>query len=60
MSIYKNIVRLSGRRIKFKNGKALKKELNEELTFIAWHPIRCWNFSMSEDEEKEIEPIFTE
>ena len=27
---------------------------------IAWHPKRWWNFSMSEDKEKEIEPIFTE
>ena len=27
---------------------------------IAWHPKRWWNFYMSEDEKKEIEPIFTE
>ena len=27
---------------------------------IAWHPKRWWNFCMSEDEKKEIEPIFTE
>ena len=27
---------------------------------IAWHPKRWWNFWMSEDENKEIEPTFTE
>ena len=27
---------------------------------IAWHPKGWCNFSMSEDENKEIEPIFTE
>ena len=27
---------------------------------IAWHPKRWWNFYLSEDEKKEIEPIFTE
>ena len=27
---------------------------------VAWHPKRWWNFCMSEDEKKEIEPIFTE
>ena len=26
----------------------------------AWHPKRWWTFCMAEDEEKEIEPIFTE
>ena len=27
---------------------------------VVWHPKRWWNFCMSEDEKKEIEPIFTE
>ena len=27
---------------------------------IAWHPKRWWDFYMSEDEKKEIKPIFTE
>ena len=27
---------------------------------IAWHPKKWWNFWMSEDDKKEIEPIFTE
>ena len=26
---------------------------------VAWHLRRWWNFCMSEDEKKEIEPIFT-
>ena len=42
--------------------KALKKELNEELIPIAWHPKRWWNFCMPEDEKNriEIELTFTE
>ena len=27
---------------------------------IAWHPKRWWNFCMSEDKKKEIDPIFNE
>ena len=27
---------------------------------VAWHPKRWWNFCISEGEEKEIEPLFTE
>ena len=27
---------------------------------IAWHPRRWWNFGMSDDEKKEVEPIFIE
>ena len=38
--------------IKFEKRKALKKELNEELMLVAWHPRRWWNFCMSEDEEE--------
>ena len=37
-----------------------KKKINEELIPIVWHPKRWWNFRMSEDNEKEVEPIFTE
>ena len=25
---------------------------------VAWHPNRWWNFCMSEDEKKEVEPTF--
>ena len=37
-----------------------KKDLNEESTLIAWHPRRWWNLCMSEDNKKDLEPIFTE
>ena len=40
--------------LNLKNAKHLKKELTE----IVWHPKRFWNFCMSENEKKEIEPIF--
>ena len=40
--------------------KVLKMNISEELMLIAWHPKRWWNFCVSEDEKKEIEPIFTE
>ena len=46
--------------LKLKNAKHLKKELNEELMLISWHRKRWQNFCMSEDEKKEIEPIFNE
>ena len=46
--------------IKFEKHKGLKKMISEELMAIAWHPNRWWNFCMSEDEKKEIEPTFTE
>ena len=46
--------------VNLKKWKALKKELNEELMPVAWHPNRWWNFCMSEDEKKEAEPIFNE
>ena len=44
----------------FGKRKALKKDINEELMLAVWHPKRWWNFCMSEDKKKEIEPIFTE
>ena len=33
--------------------------ISEELMSIVWHPKRLQNVCMSEDEKKEIEPIFT-
>ena len=45
---------------KFEKRKALKKKLNEELMPVAWHPNRWWDWCVSENEKKEIEPIFTE
>ena len=54
------MVRLLAWHIKFEKRKALNKKICEELMPIAWHPKRWQNFCMSEDERKEIEPIFTE
>ena len=54
------LIRLLTWHIKFEKRKALKKEINEELMPTARHPNRWWNFCVSEDEKKEIEPIFTE
>ena len=34
--------------------KALKKELNEELMPVAWHPKRWWDWCLPEDEKKDI------
>ena len=45
--------------LNLKKHKALKKDIMEELMLVAWNPKRWWNFCMSEDEEKEREPIFT-
>ena len=53
-------VRLLAWQSKFEKLKALKKELNEILMLAAWHSRRWWNFCISEDEKKEIEPTFTE
>ena len=47
-------IRLLAWPIKFEKRKALKKELNEELKSIVWHPKTWWNFCVSEDEKKEI------
>ena len=41
-----------------KNAKNFKKMISEELISITWHPTRWWNFCVSEDEKKEIDPIF--
>ena len=27
---------------------------------VAWHPNRWWNWRMSEEEKKEIDPVFIE
>ena len=46
--------------IKSVKRKALKKVTSEELIPKTWHSKRWWNVCMSEDETKEIEPIFNE
>ena len=46
--------------VNLKKRKALKKKISEELMKTAWHPKRWWNCCVSENEKKEIEPVFTE
>ena len=46
--------------IDFETLKELEKGIDEELMPIAWHPKRWWNFCVSVDEKKEIDPIFIE
>ena len=46
--------------IKFEKCKALKKELNEELLTVVWHPNRWWDWCELEDEKKEIDPMLFE
>ena len=41
-----------------KNAKTLKKELNEELVEIAWHPKDTGIFACQKMRKKEKEPIF--
>ena len=53
-------VRLLAWHIKFEKRKALKKDIREELMPVAWHPNRWWDWCMSEDEKKEIDPMFIE
>ena len=46
--------------VKFEKCKELKKELNEELMPIAWHPKRWWDWCVSKDENKERDLPFIE
>ena len=50
-------VRLLAWDTKVEKCKALKKELNEGLMPVVWHPNRSWEWSMSEDDKKEIYPM---
>ena len=52
-------VRLLAWRNKFEKRKALKKDISEELISLAWQHPKWW-WRLSEDEKKEIEPIFTD
>ena len=40
--------------------ESTSKMISEELMPAVWHPKRWWNFCTSEDETKEIDPIFIE
>ena len=46
------IVRLLTWHIKFEKCKVLKKDKNEEIILVAWHPRRLQNFCMSQNEKK--------
>ena len=46
-------------KVNLKNTIHLKK-IKKELIPMECHPKRWWNFFLSENEKKEIEPIFTE
>ena len=54
------LIRLLAWHIKFEKCKERKKELSEELMPVAQHPNRWWDWCMSEDEKKEIDPMFIE
>ena len=62
VSIYKNVfhVRLLALHNKSEKRKTLKKELSEELMLLMRHPLRWWDWCLSEDEKKRMEPIFTD
>ena len=46
--------------VNLEKAKDLNKDINKELMLIMWDPRRYWNFFMTEDEKKEIGPIFTD
>ena len=54
------LIRLLAWHIKFRKWKELKKELSEELIPVAWHTDRWWDWCMSENGKKEIDPMFIE
>ena len=43
-----------------KNVRYLKKELNEELIPVAWHPNKLRDWCVSDYDKKEIDPMFIE
>ena len=53
-------IRRLARHIKFGKPKALKKELNKKLMPVTWNPNRWRDWQVSEDEEKETDPIVIE
>ena len=52
------LMRLLAWHVKFRKRKEPKKELSEELMPVGWHPNRWWDWCMSEDKKKEIDPMF--
>ena len=51
--------RLLVQHTKFEKRIAVKKN-NEKLMPVVWHPNRWWDWSVSEDEKKETDPMFIE
>ena len=41
----------------YKKRKAQKASIKEELLPIAWHPLRYWDWCMSEDEKKRLQAL---
>ena len=39
---------------RFKQHKACKNVIRKELMPVAWHPTKWWNWSISENEKKEV------
>ena len=48
------------RLLHLKNVRYLKKELNEELIPVAWHPNKLRDWCVSDYDKKEIDPMFIE
>lgn len=44
----------------YKQRKTQKWQINEELILTVWHLSRWWGLSMSEDEEKETEKLWSD
>ena len=42
----------------YKNRKAQKVSIKEELLPITWHPSRWWNWCIPDDDKKETEKLF--
>ena len=42
----------------YKKCRAQKAQIKEELKPITWHPSRCWDWCMPEDEKERIKEIF--
>ena len=44
---------------KYKQCNACQKKISIELLHVTWHPIKWWDWCMSEDKTKETEPFFS-
>ena len=42
----------------YKKRKAQKASIKEELLPITWHPLRYWDWCMSEDEKRDAEALW--